>query len=81
MRTLLLAAAVVLPWMLAFYSPAVAQVATPTPSAEQLELLRNLSPEQRDVIMRQITGGSSSSVEVSSVVVIDSGYGTKLSAA
>jgi polysaccharide biosynthesis/export protein len=32
---------------------------TLTPSAEQLEMLRNLSPEQRDAILRQITGGGS----------------------
>jgi polysaccharide biosynthesis/export protein len=60
MRTLLLAmAAVVLPWMLAIHSPAAAQVATPT--AEQLELLRNLAPEQRDALLRQITGGAGGS--------------------
>ncbi len=29
---------------------------TPTPSAEELELLRNLTPEQRAEILRQITG-------------------------
>jgi polysaccharide biosynthesis/export protein len=62
MRKLLLAAAVlVLPWILPFYSPAIAQVATPTPTPEQLELLRNLSPDQRDALMRQITGGSGAS--------------------
>jgi len=30
-----------------------------TPTAEQLDLLRNLTPEQRDAIMRQVTGGGS----------------------
>lgn len=59
MRTLLLAAAaVVLPWMLALSTPAYAQGALPTPSPEQLELLKNLSPDQRDAIMRQVTGGA-----------------------
>jgi polysaccharide export outer membrane protein len=53
------AAALVLPWMLAVHSPVQAQIPTPTP--EQLELLRDLSPEQRDALMRQITGGSGSS--------------------
>ncbi len=59
MRKLLLAAAVVvLPWMLAVYSPVIAQVPTPTP--EQLELLKNLSPDQRDALMTQIAGGGTS---------------------
>ncbi|MBX5460602.1 MAG: SLBB domain-containing protein [Steroidobacteraceae bacterium] len=35
-------------------SPLTAQV--PAPTAEQLELLRNLTPEQREQILRQITG-------------------------
>ena len=38
------------------HSPSVtAQV--PTPTAEQLELLQTLTPEQREEILRQITGG------------------------
>ena len=31
-----------------------------TPSADQLELLRNLTPEQRDALLRQVTGGGTS---------------------
>jgi protein involved in polysaccharide export with SLBB domain len=31
-----------------------------TPSAEQLEILRSLSPEQRDALLRQLAGGSDS---------------------
>jgi len=38
--------------------PAVAQV--PTPSADQLEILKNLTPDQRDEILRQMTGGTGS---------------------
>lgn len=53
-----------LSWMLAIYSPAIAQV--PTPTAEQLDLLRNLSPEQRDALLQQITGSSGSSSGASS---------------
>ncbi len=37
---------------------ATAQI--PTPTADQLEMLKTLTPEQRDEILRQITGGSSS---------------------
>src|SRR5262245_42760218 len=39
--------------------PARAQIPTPTP--EQLQMLQNLTPEQRDEILKQITGGGSSS--------------------
>jgi len=35
---------------------------TVVPTADQLELLRTLSPEQRDAILQQITGGSSGGV-------------------
>jgi protein involved in polysaccharide export with SLBB domain len=40
---------------LARFEPAGAQL--PTPSADQLEILKNLTPEQRDAILRQMTGG------------------------
>jgi len=56
MRTLsLTSAAVMLLAVLTLHSPAFAQVPTPTP--EQLEMLRNLSPEQQEAILRQISGG------------------------
>src|SRR6185312_14779840 len=35
---------------------AQSQVATPTP--EQMEILRTLTPEQQDALLRQITGGA-----------------------
>jgi polysaccharide export outer membrane protein len=37
--------------------PGVSQGQTPIPTADQLEILRNLSPEQREEILRQLTGG------------------------
>src|SRR5262245_2632524 len=40
-------------------SPATAQ--TPTPTADQLELLKNLTPEQREAIMQQVLGGGGGS--------------------
>ena len=39
--------------------PAAAQI--PTPTADQLELLKNLTPEQRDAIMQQVLGGTGTS--------------------
>src|SRR5262245_19419466 len=48
----LVASALLLP------TPVRAQL--PTPTADQLELLKTLTPEQREDLLRQITGSSSS---------------------
>ena len=45
-------------------SPLMAQV--PVPTAEQLELLRNLTPEQREQILRQITGAGGGGTTIGS---------------
>jgi polysaccharide biosynthesis/export protein len=47
------------------FDPLAAQTSI-TPSPEQLEMLRNLTPEQRDAILQQITGGSGSGSSSSS---------------
>ncbi len=44
-------------------APAHAQ--TPTPTADQLELLKNLTPEQRDQLLQAITGGSTGGISSS----------------
>jgi polysaccharide biosynthesis/export protein len=41
------------------------QAQTPVPTAEQLEWLRTLSPEERDEILRQLTGGRGQSSDTS----------------
>lgn len=51
----LVAAALFAAFSVARFEAATAQV--PTPTADQLEMLRNLTPEQQDAILRQITGG------------------------
>jgi protein involved in polysaccharide export with SLBB domain len=51
-------------------SPAIAQV--PTPSADQLEMLRTLTPEQREEILRQIAGGGGLSGSTGASSVRDS---------
>jgi polysaccharide biosynthesis/export protein len=56
MRTLLLAAIAIFAAVVTRSPPATAQVAAP--SEEQLELLRSLSPEQREALLRQVVGGS-----------------------
>lgn len=62
---LLTALAVLFPFVgLIHSSAAVAQAAMP--SAEQLEMLRSLSPEQRDAILQQLSGGRSGSTGSSS---------------
>jgi polysaccharide biosynthesis/export protein len=57
--------AIALAWLALAASMPAALAQTPVPTADQLELLRTLTPEQRDEILRQLTGedtrGSSSS--------------------
>ncbi|MEJ0037617.1 MAG: SLBB domain-containing protein [Gammaproteobacteria bacterium] len=64
MRTMpfrrLIAISIALLAIIAMQPPRAAAQAV-TPSADQLELLRTLSPEQRDALLRQITGGGSGS--------------------
>ena len=38
--------------------PGTVHAQIPTPTADQLEMLKDLSPEEREAIMRQVTGGS-----------------------
>jgi polysaccharide export outer membrane protein len=45
--------------VLAISGATIAQAQTPTPTPEQLEMLRNLTPEQRAALERQIEGQSS----------------------
>lgn len=45
-----------------FLLPGATTAQMPTPSADQLEMLRTLTPEQREEILRQITGGSSGGI-------------------
>src|SRR5262245_25334816 len=57
MRSLLaFLAAVLLTAGLLRPDPAQGQIPTPTP--EQLELLKTLTPEQQEALLRQITGGA-----------------------
>jgi polysaccharide export outer membrane protein len=53
------AAAILVVMGLFLSGPVTAQ--TPTPSADQLELLKNLTPEQREAIMQQVLGGGGTS--------------------
>lgn len=53
--------------------PQIARSQSALPTADQLELLRNLSPEQRDAILQQITGGSMDSTAGSSSFRTDRG--------
>ena len=52
-----------------FHAGPIAAQDSITPSAEQLDLLRNLSPDQRDALLQQLTGsgGSSGSSDGSSL--------------
>jgi polysaccharide biosynthesis/export protein len=56
-RSLIASALALLAASLHFAPSSIAQTAT-APSAEQLEMLRNLTPEQQQALLRQITGGS-----------------------
>ena len=59
-RLLLTILAAGLPALVLLHStPALGQL--PTPTADQLELLKTLTPEQREELLRQITGSDSSS--------------------
>jgi polysaccharide biosynthesis/export protein len=57
-RSLIASALALLAASLHFAPSSIAQTAT-TPSADQLEMLRNLTPEQQQALLRQITGGGS----------------------
>jgi protein involved in polysaccharide export with SLBB domain len=59
----------------AFCSPVVFAQQLPTPTADQLEMLKNLTPEQRDEILKQITGGGTGGSALDALGAISGGMG------